>query len=105
MDSPRPGRYRHFKGNEYQVIGLATHSESGETVVVAAASGAVGSVVGQIANLRPERIVYVSYNPQSQARDLAMLTEAAAYTIEAVQPVDMFPHTFHIESVARLERI
>lgn len=34
MDSLQPGRYRHFKGNEYQVIGLARHSESGETLVV-----------------------------------------------------------------------
>ena len=34
MSDLKPGRYRHFKGNEYQVIGLATHSESGETVVV-----------------------------------------------------------------------
>ncbi|MEO0558119.1 MAG: 23S rRNA (uracil(1939)-C(5))-methyltransferase RlmD [Bacteroidota bacterium] len=59
-------------------------------------------VVGQIAHLRPERIVYVSCNPQSQARDLAMLMEAAAYTIEAVQPVDMFPHTHHVESVVGL---
>ena len=59
-------------------------------------------VVGQIAHLRPERIVYVSCNPQTQARDLAMLQEAAAYTIEAVQPVDMFPHTHHVESVVGL---
>jgi len=59
-------------------------------------------VVGQIANLRPERIVYVSCNPQTQARDLAMLQEAATYTIEAVQPVDMFPHTHHVESVVGL---
>ena len=59
-------------------------------------------VVGQIAHLRPERIVYVSCNPQTQARDLAMLQEAAAYTIEAVQPVDMFPHTHHVENVVGL---
>ncbi|WP_412060535.1 23S rRNA (uracil(1939)-C(5))-methyltransferase RlmD [Rubrivirga sp. IMCC45206] len=59
-------------------------------------------VVGQIAHLRPERIVYVSCNPQTQARDLAMLQEAAAYTIEGVQPVDLFPHTHHVESVVGL---
>ncbi|WP_420455094.1 23S rRNA (uracil(1939)-C(5))-methyltransferase RlmD [Rubrivirga sp.] len=59
-------------------------------------------VVGQIAHLRPERIVYVSCNPQTQARDLAMLQEAAAYTIEAVQPVDLFPHTHHVENVVGL---
>ena len=59
-------------------------------------------VVGQIAALRPERIVYVSCNPQSQARDLGALSEAATYRIEAVQPVDMFPHTHHIESVVGL---
>ena len=34
METPRPGRYRHFKGNEYQVLGTATHSESGEALVV-----------------------------------------------------------------------
>lgn len=59
-------------------------------------------VVGQIAQLRPERIVYVSCNPQSQARDLHYLLEAAAYQVEAVQPVDMFPHTHHVESVVGL---
>ena len=59
-------------------------------------------VVGQIAHLRPERIVYVSCNPRSQARDLHYLLEAAAYAVEAVQPVDMFPHTHHVESVVGL---
>ncbi|GAB5519583.1 MAG: 23S rRNA (uracil(1939)-C(5))-methyltransferase RlmD [Rhodothermales bacterium] len=57
-------------------------------------------VVKQIAELRPERFVYVSCNPQTQARDLADLREW--YTIEAAQPVDLFPHTYHIETVAKL---
>ena len=48
----------------------------------------------------PERIVYVSCNPASQARDLAVLSEK--YTITAVQPVDMFPHTHHVENVCAL---
>lgn len=49
----------------------------------------------------PKKIVYVSCNPATQARDLALLSPK--YEITAVQPVDMFPHTFHIENVVRLE--
>lgn len=48
----------------------------------------------------PQRIVYVSCNPATQARDLKILSEK--YTITAVQPVDMFPHTMHVENVVRL---
>ena len=50
-----------------------------------------------------DRIVYVSCNPASQARDLAILCEK--YEITAVQPVDMFPHTQHVENVCALRRI
>ena len=50
----------------------------------------------------PQRIVYVSCNPASQARDLALMD--AAYKVTAVQPVDMFPHTHHVENVVLLER-
>ena len=56
-------------------------------------------VVAQIADLRPERFVYVSCNPSTQARDLDLLREH--YRIDRVQPVDMFPHTPHIENVVR----
>ncbi len=51
----------------------------------------------------PKRIVYVSCNPATQARDLKILSEK--YTIAAVQPVDMFPHTVHVENVVRLDLI
>jgi 23S rRNA (uracil1939-C5)-methyltransferase len=59
-------------------------------------------VVTQVLKMAPKRIVYVSCNPATLARDLAMLGEK--YHPVEVQPVDMFPHTFHIESVARLEK-
>ena len=59
-------------------------------------------VVGVIMNAAPKRIVYVSCNPATQARDLAMLD--AKYKVVEVQPVDMFPHTQHVENVVGLER-
>ena len=58
-------------------------------------------VVNVILNTEPEIIVYVSCNPATQARDIALLDEK--YVVTDVQPVDMFPHTHHVENVARLE--
>ena len=60
-------------------------------------------VAGVLLNAEPDRIVYVSCNPASQARDLAILS--GKYRISAVQPVDMFPHTHHVENVVLLVRI
>ena len=57
-------------------------------------------VVEQIRKLRTPRFVYVSCNPSTQVRDLAALADT--YELEVVQPVDLFPHTHHVESVATL---
>ena len=57
-------------------------------------------VVNVILNASPERIVYVSCNPATQARDLALMD--AEYKVAKVQPVDMFPHTPHVENVVLL---
>jgi 23S rRNA (uracil1939-C5)-methyltransferase len=65
--------------------------------------GMAPEVVRQVLDMGPERIVYVSCNPATLARDLALLS--AGYAVREIQPVDMFPHTFHIECVARLEKL
>ena len=64
-------------------------------------AGMHADVVGVILNAAPKRIVYVSCNPATQARDLQLLD--AKYRVVAVQPVDMFPQTHHVENVVLLE--
>lgn len=59
-------------------------------------------VVSQLLATMPQKIVYVSCNPATQARDVALLAEK--YEVKAIQPVDMFPHTQHVENVMLLER-
>jgi 23S rRNA (uracil1939-C5)-methyltransferase len=58
------------------------------------------NVIETLLALEVPKIVYISCNPATQARDLALLSKK--YDITAIQPVDMFPHTHHIESVAKL---
>ena len=59
-------------------------------------------VIDTILRAKPQRIVYVSCNPATQARDLQLLD--ADYKVVEVQPVDMFPHTPHVENVVLLVR-
>lgn len=65
-------------------------------------SGVHPKLVQHLLEISPEKIVYVSCNPATQARDLALLSQQ--YSIEKVQPVDMFPQTYHIENVVSLTR-
>jgi len=59
-------------------------------------------VIQTILRAQPKRIVYVSCNPATQARDIALLDDA--YKTKIIQPVDMFPHTHHVENIALLEK-
>jgi 23S rRNA (uracil1939-C5)-methyltransferase len=59
-------------------------------------------VLEQLLSIASEKIVYISCNPATQARDVAILSEK--YTIKEIQPVDMFPHTQHVENVMLLQR-
>lgn len=66
-------------------------------------AGCERTVLETFVNMQPDRIVYVSCNPASLARDLAILAEYG-YIAREIQPVDMFPQTFHVECVALIER-
>lgn len=80
---------------------IAQHGRPKVMIVDPPRAGMHQDVVDVILRARPERIVYVSCNPATQARDLQLLNEA--YAVKAVQPVDMFPHTHHVENVVKLE--
>lgn len=63
-------------------------------------AGMHATVIDRLLEMEPKRIVYISCNPATQARDITLLD--AKYKVEKVQPVDMFPHTQHVENVALL---
>lgn len=79
---------------------IAEHGHPDVIITDPPRAGMHEDVVKVILNAEPKRIVYVSCNPATQARDLQMLEQK--YTIDAVQPVDMFPHTHHVENVVKL---
>ncbi len=79
---------------------LTTHGTPDVLVTDPPRAGMHPRVLQQLLRIAPRRIVYVSCNPATQARDLALLCEK--YDLVTVQPVDMFPHTSHVESVALL---
>lgn len=60
--------------------------------------------IDSVIEMKPERMVYVSCNPSTLARDLKLLSEGG-YTVEKVQPVDMFPQTYHVETVVLMSRV
>jgi 23S rRNA (uracil1939-C5)-methyltransferase len=81
---------------------LADHGSPTVMIIDPPRAGMHPKVVERIREMHPGRIVYVSCNPATQARDLKTLCDGGGYTIDRVQPVDMFPHTMHIENVVRL---
>lgn len=80
---------------------IEKHGSPDVMIVDPPRAGMHEDVVKVIKLAAPKRIVYVSCNPATQARDIALLDEK--YRVTAVQPVDMFPHTHHVENVVRLE--
>lgn len=79
---------------------VAAHGQPDVIVVDPPRAGIHPRVVQQLLQIAPARIIYVSCNPATQARDLALLS--AQYELAVAQPVDLFPHTSHVENVALL---
>ena len=82
---------------------IATHGRPDVIITDPPRAGMHPDVVETIMRAAPNRIVYVSCNPATQARDLERLTEK--YRIVTIQPVDMFPHTPHVENVVLLRKL
>jgi 23S rRNA (uracil1939-C5)-methyltransferase len=80
---------------------IARHGRPDVIITDPPRAGMDEEVVKTILEAAPEKVVYVSCNPATQARDLALMDEA--YQVTRIQPVDMFPHTHHVENVVLLE--
>ena len=94
-----------FAGDMKDVLNeafIAKHGRPDVVILDPPRAGIHPDVAKVILEAAPDRMVYVSCNPASQARDLAILCRD--YEITAVQPVDMFPHTMHVENVCALKR-
>ncbi len=93
-----------FAGDMVKVLTqefLAVHGKPDVIITDPPRAGMHEKVLVWMLEASPSRIVYVSCNPATQARDLMQLSEK--YVIKAIQPVDMFPHTHHVENVCLLE--
>ncbi|MBR1765759.1 MAG: 23S rRNA (uracil(1939)-C(5))-methyltransferase RlmD [Bacteroidales bacterium] len=94
---------RFFAGDMAQVLTedfIAANGRPDVVVTDPPRAGMHEKVVAQLLATAPRKIVYVSCNPATQARDLQMLN--SLYEVRRIQPVDMFPHTQHVENVAEL---
>ena len=95
-----------FAGDMKKILSEEFVAQNGEPDVIITdppRNGMEPDVVTTLLKRKAKRIVYISCNPSTQARDIALM--AHQYRVVKVQAVDMFPHTHHVESVALLERV
>ncbi len=93
-----------FAGDMKDVLNddfVADHGQPDVIITDPPRAGMHEDVIKKLLELKAKRIVYVSCNPATQARDIALMQEL--YEVTKVQPVDMFPHTHHVENIALLE--
>ncbi|MDX9930919.1 MAG: 23S rRNA (uracil(1939)-C(5))-methyltransferase RlmD [Bacteroidales bacterium] len=94
---------RFFSGDIKEILTTQFMNENGPPDVIITdppRAGMHAGVIAAILSASPDRIVYISCNPSTQARDIRLLSEK--YDVARVQPVDMFPHTHHVENIALL---
>ncbi len=99
------GNTEFFAGDMKEVLNpefIAEHGTPDVIITDPPRDGMHPDVVKRILEMNPERVVYVSCNPATQARDIALMAEN--YTCASIRPVDMFPHTSHVENIALLVR-
>ena len=96
-------RFIRSEAKDYLALASLRREKFASVIVDPPRSGLHPKVVENLIKLSPPKIVYVSCNPTTLARDLKLLCERE-YRLEVVQPVDMFPHTYHIESVCKLSK-
>lgn len=85
------------------MVQMAARGEQADVVILdPPRSGSDEAFLSSVVKLQPKRVVYVSCNPETQARDMKYLVKNG-YQVKEIQPVDMFPQTNHVEGVALLE--
>ncbi len=96
-------RFTCADAGEY-MLGMAARKEQADVVFMdPPRAGSDEAFLSSVCVLEPKKIVYISCNPQTQQRDLFYLTKHG-YKVSAIQPVDMFPHTEHVETVVLLSK-
>ena len=86
------------------MVDLANNNEQIDAVIMdPARAGSDIPFLSSLVKLNPEKVVYVSCNPETLARDLMYLSKNG-YKVRKIQPIDMFPHTDHVECVVLLKR-
>lgn len=95
-----------FAGNIEKILNddfVALHGVPEVIIADPPRAGMHRNVINQIRKIAPEKIIYVSCSPPSQARDISFLSDI--YEVKYIQPIDMFPHTTHIENIVLLEKV
>lgn len=87
------------------MVDLAMKNEKIDAVIMdPPRAGSDEAFLSSMCKLNPEKIIYISCNPETQARDVEYLVENG-YKVKKIQPVDMFPQTTHVESIVKLEKL